>query len=240
MLYSAKFPSCAPVLSRPVADTPETRGATCIALIADIVGSRQHEKRSVLQDHLKAVTLELNHKLGPALLAPLTMSRGDELQALLKRAEPIPDILWSISQRLDGTEIRFAFGLGTLDTGLRALPTETDGPAWWHARAAIEHAARTKRKGGVFRGFGQEDLVLTALASLLEHIRRRMTAKQRAVAGMLRNGDGAADVAAKLGITRQAVYHHSRGAGWEPYSEGEAAWEALLRKYDWSREWETG
>lgn len=240
MLYSAKLPAAFPGYQNPVADTPDTGGAICIALIADIVKSRQHGKRSVLQDHLKAVTLELNHKFGPALLAPVTMSRGDELQALLKRAEPIPDILWSISQRLGGTEIRFAFGLGALDTGLRALPTETDGPAWWHARAAIEHAAKTKRKGGVFRGFGQDDPVLTALASLLDHIRHRMTAKQRAVAGMLRNGDGAADIAAKLGITRQAVYHHSRGAGWEPYSEGEAAWKALLRKYDWSAEWERG
>jgi hypothetical protein len=213
-------------------------GTNCVALISDVVDSRGHANRSALQEQLTTLVAALNEQHEPALLARFTISRGDEIQALLKRAEAIPDIVWFAGDFLGRTTMRFGFGLGPLDTPLRTLPTETDGPAWWFARDALKKAAVSNRTGGMFAGFGDDDVVLTAMSTLLDHIRRRFTPRQRQVACLLREGHGAVHIGNILGITRQAVYHHARGAGWAPYSEGEAAWRAVLRKYDWSCDWE--
>jgi SatD family (SatD) len=209
----------------------------CIAVIGDVVESRRIRQRAAAQQSLQELLALLNGACGDAVLAPFSLSRGDEIQALVVRADVIPDVLWHAAERFPHSAIRFGFGLGHLTTPLAPLPMLTDGPAWWAARTALENAAATRRNGGVWEGFGSNDPVLTAFGTLLDHIRGKMTPRQRGVVTRLRAGAGMVQAAEGLGISKQAVHGSVRAAGWRAYEEGETAWKVLLREYDYTREW---
>lgn len=209
----------------------------CIAVIGDVVRSRRIRNRTAAQADLQALVAYLNEALRPDLLAPFYISRGDEIQALFARGAAIPDLVWQSSSRFEHP-IRFGIGLGTLNTGFGPDPRLTDGPAWWAARAALQSGIRSRRDGGVFRGFGERpDLVLTGFASVLSQLRNRITRRQKDILSLLRAGSDMAGAAETLGITRQAVSDAARAAGWKAYQEGEAAWQALLEDYDYTNEW---
>jgi hypothetical protein len=146
-------------------------------------------------------------------------------------------VLWYTAVRFRHSALRFGFGLGELSTPLSPLPMQTDGPAWWAARKAVENAAATRRTGGVWQGFGADDQVLTAFGTLLAHIRGRLTQRQRAVIEQLRSGADMVQVAEQLGISKQAVSSIVAAAGWRAYQEGEDTWKLLLREYDYSSAW---
>jgi hypothetical protein len=206
-------------------------------VIGDVVESRRIEQRATAQESLHDLLAFLNKVLDDSVLAPFSLSRGDEIQALVSRAEILPDVLWYTAARFRFSAVRFGFGLGELSTSLAPVPMATDGPAWWAARNAVTNAAVTRRIGGVWQGFGEDDQVLTALGTLLVHIRSRLTPRQRAVIERLRSGADMVQVAEDLGISKQAVSTIVAAAGWRAYQEGEDAWKLLLREYDYSEAW---
>ncbi|WP_420126972.1 SatD family protein [Longimicrobium sp.] len=206
-------------------------------MIGDIVQSRRIKDRSAVQDDLHDLINDLNTTLAPHLLAPFRISRGDEIQAIFGRAVAIPDLMWHAMTHF-AHPIRFGFGLGGLSTRLGDDPRQTDGPAWWNARDAVQSSVQTKRTGGVLVGFGDpDDLALTAFATVLNHMRGRLTERQLAVISLLRSGLDMVGVAQRLQITKQAVSRIAGAAGWRPYQEGEMAWRALLARHDYSSEW---
>jgi len=210
---------------------------SCVAVIGDIVQSRRIKDRSAAQDDLGELVRHLNTVLAPHLLAPFQISRGDEIQAILGCAVVIPDLVWDTLTHF-AHPIRFGFGLGQLNTELGPDPRQTDGPAWWNARAAIQSSVQTKRLGGVLVGFGDpDDLALTAFATLLQHMRGRFTQRQLAVVSLLRTGLDMVAVAQRLKITKQAISRVAGAAGWRSYQEGEIAWRALLAQHDYSNQW---
>lgn len=215
----------------------EDASPLCVAVIGDLVGSRRIEARQASHQKLKSVLHGLNVAYAGDLLAPFTISRGDEFQGLLRRGVHLPDIIWEAEAHLGELELRFGIGVGVLNLWPNAIPMETDGPVWWAARHACDLAESTKRQGGVFVGFEENDVPLTAFATLLQHVRSRMTDRQRAVIGHLRAGDDFVAVAERLRITKQAVRTHAVRAGWSAYREGESAWRQLLNRYDFGSEW---
>lgn len=209
----------------------------CIAVIGDVVQSRRIKDRSAAQDALYYLLGLLNHTFASDLLAPFRISRGDEIQAIFGCAVVIPDLVWEMKVQF-AHPIRFGFGLGELSTKLGPDPRQTDGPAWWNARAALQNSVQTKRTGGVLGGFGDhEDLTLTAFATLLHHMRGRFTQRQLAVVSLLRSGLDMVTIAERLRVTKQAVSRIAGAAGWRAYQEGEIAWKTLLAEHDYSTEW---
>lgn len=213
------------------------RQKSCIAVIGDVVNSRRMEQRAAAQERLQDLLSFLNDCFRGSILAPFSLSRGDEIQALLLRAAIVPDLVWEVAFRFPQAPIRFGFGLGQLSTPPSHIPMETDGPAWWAARNAVKTAAATRRNGGVLQGFGEADKVLTAFGTLLGHMRGRLTARQRAVLEQLRSGEEMVQVADRLKISKQAVSGIVAAAGWRAYQEGEEAWRLLLHEYDYTDEW---
>jgi hypothetical protein len=201
------------------------------------VQSREIRDRSAAQDDLSDLLGYLNTALAPHLLAPFRISRGDEIQAIFSCAIVIPDLVWDALTHF-AHPIRFGFGLGELSTRLGPDPRQTDGPAWWNARTAVQSSVQTRRTGGVLVGFGDpDDLALTAFATLLHHMRGRFTQRQLAVVSLLRSGLDMVGVAQHLKITKQAVSRIAGAAGWRAYQEGEIAWRKLLAGHDYSSEW---
>ncbi|MFJ4037951.1 SatD family protein [Microbacterium sp. NPDC090007] len=117
-----------------------------VAVIADIVASRRLADRAGAQRVIADVVAEVERAL-PVASAPLTPVAGDELQgeyATLPRA--LASLLLIRLALPDGVDCRFGVGVGAvrpIDIDGRVVP---EGPAWWAARAAIEHVERLQQR----------------------------------------------------------------------------------------------
>lgn len=82
-----------------------------IAIIGDIVNSKQTSNRSSIQERLKQQLNRINHSFTQDFASPFTITKGDEFQALCK---PNPYIFLMIDQIQlafrDEVEIRFGIG----------------------------------------------------------------------------------------------------------------------------------
>ncbi len=203
-----------------------------VAVIGDVVESRTLSAgtRAQLQDELRDFLATLNHGCADAIQAAFVITTGDEFQGLLKDASIVPDIVWAADVHLERAPLRYGIGYGELYTPLEPAAIGMDGPVFHHAREAVTRARKRGWRGGVYAGFGEwQDRVLNGLARLLERHGARLTAKQREVANLLRDGLEQGEIADRLGVTRQAISDHVRAMGWEAFAEGEEALRLALR-----------
>lgn len=210
---------------------PKLRDAPCIALIADMVKSRDVPRiqRPNVQSSFTEFVAGLNQKYRHALVARFVVTLGDEFQGLLSDARVLPDLLWDMHYKFDMRQLRVGIGFGTIDTPIGKNAINVDGPALHHARNAIDIAKKEKLLGGVFSGFGETyDSACNGFARLLQYHRARLKPQQRKVIELLRQSLTQSAIANELGITRQAVSLYAAAAGWQAYREGEEGWRALL------------
>jgi len=212
---------------------PTVRTKPCIALIADMVRSREIPRiqRPRVQERFKGLVEYLNRTYSRNILSRFVITLGDEFQGLLSSAKAIPDLMWDIDHRFSDRNLRVGMGFGVLHTPIQKDAINVDGPALHMARAAIETAHEKRRYGGVFLGFGELDPVMNGLARILWFHRSRLTKTQFRIAELLRQGKSQSDAAEELNITRQAVSRQVISTGWWPYAEAEDAWRLLLDRY---------
>jgi hypothetical protein len=83
-----------------------------------------------------------------------------------------------------------------------------------------------------FVGFGDDDLVLNAIAALLTYHWTHLEDSQREILSTLRGREQKRkDVAAQLGISQQNLSNRAQAAGWREYSAGMQAWRELLGRH---------
>ena len=156
-----------------------------IALIGDLIESKQLNNRKQAQQELQELMAVLNQDYQAYLVSPFTITTGDEFQALLR---PNPEIMQLIDQIVLGFThpIRFGLGLGEIVTEInREQSIGSDGPAYWRARTAI-NAVHEKNDYGSSRiavSLGDEELsqaVNTVLAAA-SFIQSKWNTSQREV-----------------------------------------------------------
>lgn len=111
-----------------------------IAIIGNIIHSKQVSQRSNTIEGLKQQLNRINHSFAQDFASPFTITKGDEFQALCK---PNPYIFLMIDQIQlafrDEVEIRFGIGLGEILTAIDPkLSIGADGPAYWEAQKALK------------------------------------------------------------------------------------------------------
>lgn len=117
-----------------------------IAVIADIVGSRQLPDRAAAQIDLEAALVRVD-ELVPTAVRPLRPTVGDELQGVYAELAPaLAATLLLMLSLPEGLEVRFGIGIGEINTIPSAAGALSEGPAWWAARAAIERAEQLARR----------------------------------------------------------------------------------------------
>gem|GEM_PF-267197 len=105
-----------------------------IALIGDIVKSRELSDRKKIQTKLKRKLTSINKKTA-SLLSPLTITLGDEFQAVYKNAGEIFPDMFEILTAVHPLQIRFTLGVGEISTSInKKSAIGMDGEAFYIAR----------------------------------------------------------------------------------------------------------
>jgi hypothetical protein len=230
-----------------------------IALTADLVASTamDPEDRAELQRNVLVKLKDLNRGLrGESLAAPLTLTAGDEIQALFRRSDRLVETIQELTDVLFGVVppgpeegwrhfpyIIFGAGRGTLTTdSIPAAPKQApnpallDGPAFHRARAALEVAQR-KRVWANFQGFGTpEDEILDALFSLMGAVRSRWGAEQGATSYRVRRYQHQKDLAKERGVSGSVVSESLSAAHHKTLLAGEEAARKLLATLEPNRD----
>lgn len=110
-----------------------------IAIIGDVVQSKRLFQRSEIQVQLKRLLDAINTQYAASIAANFIVTLGDEFQGLLASAKDLLPLIDTIRYRLYPVKVRFGVGIGEVVTAIdRNMCIGADGPAFWHARKAIE------------------------------------------------------------------------------------------------------
>lgn len=207
------------------------RDTVHVALIGDVVGSRQLEDRAGVQRELRMHLSRLSEELADrGLEAPLEVVSGDEVQGLWARPGSVVDAVVGLAEALHPVRLVWGLGAGAVDTDLSGRVSAMDGPCFHRAREALEDAAREGvwlRTGGWPAGDAGP---LEALFRLMGAIRAGWTETQaryaRAVRGRLQK-----EVAEEFGVSPSVVSESLKAARFRDLAEGEAAARALLDRF---------
>lgn len=152
-----------------------------IAIIGDLINSKKSSRRDILQAQLVTAFNQLNEKYSNIIVSKLTITLGDEFQVLLQANREIFQLIDDI-QRLVDHPIRFGIGYGPITTEINPeVSLGADGPAYWHARTAIELLEHNNYKGVLrqaFVGLDKKDDVVNTLLLLTDTIRSGWTKTQ--------------------------------------------------------------
>lgn len=107
-------------------------------MIGDIIQSKQIEDRAQLQMTINEA-FENIHKRYPDLIqSKFTLTLGDEFQALLTPSKQIFELMDAL-ESLIPVPFRIGLGYGALTTDFdKHVSIGADGPAYWHAREAMD------------------------------------------------------------------------------------------------------
>jgi hypothetical protein len=187
-----------------------------LALVGDIKQSRSLANRPLVQQRLEAVCERLNrHAHTLDLLSPMTVTLGDEFQALFGSAGALWPVVFAVEAALQGDEdspvsLRFGIGLGELSTSVNpAAAIGMDGPAFYRARDAIDSLKQDDRCYRVCGLLRRENMVRHAL-DYISHQRRSWRPNRVQVFSDLLRGKKPAEIAQRIGISDRAVYKNIR------------------------------
>lgn len=154
-----------------------------LAVIGDLKGSRQIKNRAQAQLEIKKALEDINRAYASCLVSKLTLTLGDEFQALAKPDTCCVKMLDDLAMRLHGFPFRLGLGYGGISTAIdKELSIGADGEGYWRAREAIQYVHDNSAGGKVnthIIGFGRlEDDLLNALFQASDTLRYGFTALQ--------------------------------------------------------------
>ncbi|MGN5240142.1 MULTISPECIES: hypothetical protein [unclassified Rhodococcus (in: high G+C Gram-positive bacteria)] len=163
------------------------------------------------------------------LLRKFERTAGDEVQAVSDDSGTVIDLALDLLER-DNWSI--GIGIGPVETPLPAQTRAGRGPAFEHARTAVERAknapGRIAADGTDADSASDVDAALTLLATIVV---RRTDQGVEAVT-LARAGLSQSEIATELGISKQAVSQRLLTAGWQAELAGRLLLHRLLERAD--------
>lgn len=205
-----------------------------VAVIGDIIESKNITDRSEFQKRLKAVLDRINDKYTDEIASNFMITLGDEFQGLLKAGKDTLKIILEIESAVQPIRLRFGVGIGKIDTDInRDIPLGADGPAYHNARKMIESLKANEKKyetgfanimisshESEIKGMKHEseintapqncndniDTLLNTILSLCSTIKSKWTRRQTEIINCyFENGKNQYKTAKKLKITQSSV-----------------------------------
>jgi hypothetical protein len=155
----------------------------------------------------------LNERYGSAMRLPFVRSAGDELQGVLGSPAALPDI---VVDAIEDGNWWLGVGLGELER-VGETARDSQGPAFWHARQAVERAKKRSSPQPVAVAGEPTDIAdsLGDALGALAFLSNRRSPEQLESVRLLRRGLKNKEIAAELGVTPPAISQRLRGAGAE-------------------------
>ena len=141
------------------------------ALIGDIIDSKKIDNRYQVEKILETCLNDLNTEFKEVLVSKLSITLGDEFQGLLTLDAPLFQIIDRINLAMHPYQVHFGIGMGKILTDINPEQSiGADGPAYWHARKAINYIHQKNDYGNTqiavsFDDENQVSLVNTLIAS---------------------------------------------------------------------------
>lgn len=176
-----------------------------IALVGDLVGSRDIVNRVVFDEALLA-TMRERGQLNPTILSPYTLI-GDEIQAVYASADYIFKDCAAILAAIHPEKMRFSFGVGDLVKPINPeRATEMDGPAFHLARDGVDELKLGQRLLCV-TGDNIPALELTRQSLfLVSHNMMKWNKTRLRTLSSLLDGHSVKEIAQVLRLSEQAIY----------------------------------
>ncbi|NLU65124.1 hypothetical protein HCA61_23100 [Rhodococcus sp. HNM0563] len=163
------------------------------------------------------------------LLRKFERTAGDEVQAVADDSGTVIDLVLDLLER-DNWSV--GIGIGPVETPLPAQTRAGRGPAFEHARTAVERAknapGRIAADGTDADSAADVDAALTLLATIVV----RRTDQGVEAVSLARAGLSQSEIATELGISKQAVSQRLLTAGWQAELAGRLLLRRLLERAD--------
>lgn len=187
-----------------------------IAIIGDIIHSKEIEDRRTVQKQLKELLDEVNIEFSKDITSKFTITLGDEFQGLLSNGMNVMRIIQLIEQRMYPIRIRFGIGIGSITTDIDAnMAIGADGPGYYKARDAIEYLKKQEKKRMISSSDVRFEvdsdnqgttILLNTIADLMFTIKSSWSKRQRQVIwDLLIHQDSQKEVANRLKIAQPTV-----------------------------------
>ncbi len=198
-----------------------------IAIIGDIVQSKELKDRKECQKKFMTVLNAINKKYAEGIASKFMITLGDEFQGLLKNGTDTMRIVSEIEMKMYPVQIRFGIGIGKITTDINSeIPLGADGPAYYHARKMIEAIKGTEKRNKTSDSnilIASEDnavvdTLLNTILSLCTTVRKKWTDRQREIAfDCIEYGDNQVKAAERLGISQSSVQKSLSNSGYYSY-----------------------
>ncbi|NLZ44379.1 MAG: hypothetical protein GX894_05935 [Clostridia bacterium] len=195
-------------------------------ITADVIDSR---RQAIKVEEKKSAIAAIAY---PGLLTPFTISRGDEIQAVLEGVVLPLDLVRRLRYLCRPLALRIGIGIGRITSGLGSKTSwEMNGPAFFRSRRALEEVKKERRAfTSLQTGDPEFDRLAGALLLLIDTIISRWTGAQWE-AVMIYEEKGVYQKAAEvLGIAYQNVEKRCRAARWWAVQKAESALAAAVRE----------
>jgi DNA-binding CsgD family transcriptional regulator len=200
--------------------------AKYLAVIGDVVKSREIPDRSRFQQQLRSSIRRVNEEFSSSIASNFVLTIGDEFQGLLKSVDRIPQLLAVIRSGIHPIVQRVGIGIGSLDTVLEPDAIGMDGPCFHRARDAIELAKTCGTSIEVETGYSNDAFRIYSL--LYSSLRKQWTVRQQQVFDLSMIGLAGKAIAQQLEITPSAVSQHLSAVGANIIFEATRIWVELL------------
>ena len=200
-----------------------------VAMIGDIIQSKELENRNECQKRLKTVLNSINKKYEESIASNFMITLGDEFQGLLKNGVDTMSIISEIEIKMHPVEIRFGIGIGRITTEINAdIPLGADGPAYYNARRMVESIKSIEKKNratelNVMIASEENpslDILLNTILSLSAAIKNNWTNRQKEIAyDCIQHGDNQVKAAERLGISQSSVQKSLSNASYYSYKK---------------------
>ncbi len=216
-----------------------------LALIGDVVGSRDRADRARLQASLVAALGRLNDAGTSAVrAADFDVVAGDAVEGLFvdpfgggdpevagRVAVAVVDAIRILADAVHPARIVFGLACGPLDIGPAGGSTpigRLDGPCFHDARAGLEHAQRNRVWAWLQSPQSAGQVGWNALVELIGVLRDGWTARQKELVELARCHDQQREVAAVLDVSPSVVSEGLAAAHYQPILRAERAAARLL------------
>jgi len=186
-------------------------GQNYFVIIGDMVQSRNLNDRQKVQEAFGSALKNAQKTYGQGIVSPLTLTIGDEFQAVLDRAQDFFAIINHLEESLPDIRFRYGLGVGEISTALnRKAAIGMDGPAFHFARQALEQARQMKRRFVFVCASPKIQARIDLFFNWIDTITAGWSKEKLQILHLSQLRLKQKEVAAKIGISQPAVSQHMR------------------------------